>query len=236
MTDNTKGKKKRQPKWQRDMLSLEIKPTFVVLQFDGAGNIRAVTPEEAQQHAERLKAMDDQFWIEAKAIREKNRHLLGKRARDAMSMLFAWAVATGWCDYGEWISPPEQEEMLDCFCDEVPIGIIVEQAPFRKKRSKLHDKAYEIAKPHLLSFREAQGVPNNRPLTPGQGREIWDKITPTPEWRRLVTQHAKVKVKRLTTKKGHDMSISIQYQIVASSRTLRVGADYRWKEEFGGDQ
>jgi hypothetical protein len=235
-TGATRGKK-RLPKWQRDALTPpEIKRTDVMLQFDEASNIRAVTVEEAQRYAEELNSADDQVWTEIKAVHLKNRRLLGKRARDAMGMLFAWAIATEWCAYGEWISPLGQEEMLECFCDEALSGIIVEQAPFRKKRSRLTDKAYDIAKPHLLSFRQTRSIPNNQPLTPEQGRQIWPVIMSTPRWKRVVTQHAKTKIERLTTEKGYDMSISVQYQMVASSRTLRVGADNRWKEEFGGDQ
>jgi hypothetical protein len=208
------------------------------MQYDDRGYIRAIRIERVQQQAKRLNVMDAQtrqeFFKEANAVRLKTPQLLGKRAQDALSLLLTWAIATEWCDYDEWLPPVAQEEMLECFCDEALSGIVIEQAPFRKKRSKFTDKAYEIAKPLLLSFRDAQGIPNNQPLTIDQGREAWSKIAQTAEWKRLVTRHARAEIGRLTTKKGHDMSISIQYQTVASSRTLRAGATNRWKEEFGG--
>jgi hypothetical protein len=231
-----KGRAKKLSQRQRRMLEPETRITPVVLMLDGQGNICGWTPEQHQQWLAEIQAQGDEgiqdYLKEARAIEMKNPQMRDRRAKDAMSALLHWAIASEWCNYNEWLSPVEQEEMLNCFYDDALDGIIIEQAPFKKKRSKFTDKAYEIAKPHLLNFRQAQGIPNNQPLTGDQGREAWSKITSTPKWKRLVTQHAKEQIKKLTTDKDY----SIQYQVLASSRTLRVGADNRWKEEFSGDQ
>jgi hypothetical protein len=217
------------------MLEPETRITLVVLMFDGQGNICGWTPERHQQWLAEIQAQGNEaiqdYLKEARAIEMKNPQMRGKESKDALSGLLHWAIASEWCNYNEWLSPVEQAEMLECFYDEALSGIIVEQTPFRKARSGFVDKAYEVAKPYLLSFREAQGIPNNQTLTKDQGRQIWPKIIADPKWKKIVRRHAEREFKRL----AFVIPRTIQEQMAASSKTLRNGAGNRWDNEFSGN-
>jgi hypothetical protein len=129
----------------------------------------------------------DQYMTEAKVIRSKNRRLLGKRAMDAMSMLFAWAIKTGCCDYGDLLSPDDQRDMLEWFYDEALGGI--RQGEFKKKRYDTTDKAYLWIESKMVRFHKKHGIPNDQRLSPKLYREFWTPIKKTKRWQRLVKQH-----------------------------------------------
>lgn len=205
--------------WQKQALDPITKFVNVVWLIDEQGHMTVVTPEQFKQEVSQLEAQGDgavkDYLQKIKAVRAKNRRIVrNKRAADAITMLFAWAIATEWCDYNESLSPEEQREMLETFCDEALQGI--KQTRIRKARYVIITKAYDFAKPYLIRFRKKRGIPNNKPLSEEQGKEVWREIASKQGWKRLVKQKEK--------KSGKNER--------ESHRALRAGVNSRWREEF----
>src|SRR5262249_36753801 len=148
-------------KWERELLDTEIKPTFIALWFNDQGAICAVPIDQAQQHSETLREMSDQdrdaYLREAGRVRDLNPKLLKKTAIDAMTALLTWAIAVGECEYGEWLTPRDQRDLLELFYWDAFDGI--KEIKLQKQRYEIHDQAYEFAKPYLERYRKARGIP-----------------------------------------------------------------------------
>jgi len=226
---------KKLKRWQRQALNPEIKRTDVILMCDEQGDIWAVPLRQFQQDVEQLKAGGskavDEYLQKAAIVRRKNKLLLHKRASEAISCLFAWAVATKWCDYNEPLSPDDQREMLNVFYAEAAEGI--KRAEFRRAESDVVTKAYIFAKPLLLRFRKILKIPNERPLNDKEGREIWAKIAAKPRWAALVEKHAMASMAR-RAKKGEQKPIAQMKK--ASNQALRSAVNARWKRDYGGEK
>ena len=153
------------------MLEAETKPpVFIILEFKDQGDVRAISPERAQQKAAWLNAMDDQAIgpESGKRLRPpvSRTHRMSRRAQEALSVLFLWGITTQWCDYDEWSSLKTSTGMLDDFIKDADASI--RRAEFKKAESKILKKAYGVAEPYLIDFSEGRSLANDPKLTPGQ--------------------------------------------------------------------